>query len=175
MKNIKKSSKYVIALILVVAMLTICLIPFPQNIAIHSFATEYSLNNIGIAIPHEIVIDGTYYTRVIGKDRFIGKFYISETKGITEGMQADFWFEPGDRYHPMLKNSSGEPISTEIGLLLFTKGFAKLAFQMCSEYDNVENIISYAYDDNSNFIVLGEVNREDALSIYLDLLNESKH
>jgi len=161
----------IITSILFVLIIFIGFKPFPHTVKITETAIEYSLSQEDIAVPHEISIDGTYYTRLLGNDRFSGSFYVSDIKNLEIGMTVDFWFEPSEKYHPVFLMSSGEPVSTEIGAILFDRNFETLAIQLACSFTKQNNIISTASDNNkSNFIVVGAVNRDNALYTYKELL-----
>lgn len=172
----KKKIIVVVAILIVVIML-VGVLPFPRSINIKETAFEYSLNDKDVAVPHEVFIEGTYYTKLFGKDRFSGTFYVSDVKNLDIEMQADFEFDPRFRYnHPQF----GFPMQllrvTEIGAILFDRNFKTLALQLAYEYRETEDGGTSASwrDDKSNFIVIGTTDRDEALSTYQKLLEEKE-
>ena len=162
-----KKKVFRIAVLVVLAVLLVGIIPFPHAVSYNGSAMEYSLTQEDVAIPHQVVIDGTYYTSLITKDRFVGTFYVSDIKGLDEDMTVDFRFQPAYRYHPAFLKPSGEPCSTEIGMLFFSRNFEKLAMQLAFEYVERDNGKSISFgDDQSNFIVIGAENRDAAIAEY---------
>ena len=162
-----KKKVFRIAVLVVLAVLLVGIIPFPHAVSYNGSAMEYSLTQEDVAIPHQVVIDGTYYTSLITKDRFVGTFYVSDIKGLDEDMWVDFHFLPGYRYDPLFLKPSGKPCSTEIGMLFFSRNFEKLAMQLAYEYVEHDNGKSVSFGDNqSNFIVIGAENRDAAIAEY---------
>ena len=169
--------KKIVKIVVIVLILIIGLgqIPIPHSVFIKETAIEYSLSQEDVAIPHEIFIDGTYYTRLIGKDRFVGAFYVSDVARMEEGTWAEFDFEPWKRHHPGFRLPSGEPVTTGIGMIFFERNFETLAFQLAYEFIEHEDGYSMSHSDGeSNFIVVGAIDRDDALAIYQKLLAERK-
>lgn len=160
---------------LIVVIILVGVIPFPCNINIEGTAFEYSLSDENVAVPHEVLIEGTYYTKLFGKDRFSGTFYISDLNGLDAEMQADFEFDPRFRYyHPQFGFPMKLPRVTEIGVIFFDRNFKTLALQLAYEYRETEDggtSVSWR-DDQSNFIVIGTTDRDEALSTYQKLLEE---
>lgn len=162
-----KKKVFRIAVWVVLAVLLVGIIPFPHEVSYNGSAMEYSRTQEDVAIPHQVVIDGTYYSSLLVKDRFVGKFYVSDIKGLDEDMTVDFRFRPGYRYHPDFLKSFGEACTTEIGMLFFSRNFEKLAIQLAFEYVERDNGKSVSFGDNqSNFIVIGAENRGAAIAEY---------
>ena len=162
-----KKKVFRIAVLVVLAVLLVGIIPFPHAVSYNGSAMEYSLTQEDVAIPHQVVIDGTYYTSLITKDRFVGTFYVSDIKGLDEDMTVDFRFQPAYRYHPAFLKPSGEPCLTEIGMLFFSRNFEKLAIQFAYKYEESDDGESFARNDSlSPFIVIGAENRDAAIAEY---------
>ena len=150
-------------------------IPFPRDIAINETAMEYSLTDEERAVPHEVHIEGTYYTRLFGKDRFSGGFYISDIEKLDKETRVDFQFHPNARYYPQSFVTKPFIRVTEIGAMFFNRNFETLAFQLAYQYRDDENgSHSSSRDDLSNFIVVGVEDRTEALNTYQKLLEEMK-
>ena len=161
----KKVAKTVV--ILLILIIGISQIPIPHSISIKETAIEYSLTDKSVAIPHEVIIEGTYYTRLLAKDRFHGKLYISDVGGLEEDMTADFRFNPRYRYHPIFNKWTGEPCTTAVGLLFFSRNFETLAIQLAHTYEEQDDGRSISFGDKqSNFIVLGADTSDEALEAY---------
>lgn len=169
----KKPIKMIVLILILV--IGLGQIPIPHSVTIQETAMEFSLTQEDVAIPHEIFIDGTYYTRLIGKDRFFGAFYVSDVARMEEGMWAEFEFEPWKRHRAEFKLSSGESITTCLSVIVFERNFETLAFQLADNYEEYEEGYSISHSDSrSNFIVIGVTDRGDALTIYQKLLSERK-
>lgn len=161
----------IIIVTLLVAVIVVGMIPFPCNITINETAIEYSRSDIEIAVPHEVHIEGTYYTKLFGKDRFEGAFYISDVKNLDAETQVDFEFHPRFRYYPKFYSPMPFLRITGIGVIFFERNFETLAFQLAYEFKEDQNGTSMSNrDDRSNFIVVGAKSREEALNIYQKLL-----
>ena len=66
------------------------------------------------------------------------------------------------------------PKITEIGVVFFDRNFNSLAFQLAYEYiEKAGGISMSCRDDESNFIVLGANDRDEALKIYQKLLERN--
>ena len=156
-----------VSIVVVLIALFIGFIPFPKEISYQGTEMEYSRNDETVAIPHEVIIEGTYYTRLLAKDRFHGKLYISDVGGLEEDMTADFWFNPRYRHHAIFLKATGEPCVTAVGLLFFSRNFENLAIQLAHEYEEHDDGRSISFGDKqSNFIVLGADTRDGALEAY---------
>ena len=169
--------KKIVKIVVIVLILIIGLgqIPIPHSVTIKETAIEYSLSKEDVAIPHEVFIDGTYYTRLIGKDRFLGVFYVSDVQRLEKDMWVDFWLEPWKRHRAEFKLASGEPIITCLSVIVFERNFETLAIQLADNYEEYEEGCSISHSDSrSNFIVIGVTDRDDALAIYQKLLSERK-
>ena len=151
----------------VLIVLLIGIIPFPKDISYRNTEIEYSRTDESVAIPHEVIVEGTYYTRLLAKDRFHGKLYISDVGGLEEDMTADFRFNPRYRYHPIFNKWTGEPCTTAVGLLFFSRNFETLVIQLAHTYEEQNGGHSIAFGDKqSNFIVLGADTYDEALEAY---------
>ena len=160
-----------VSVIAVLIALLVGFIPFPKEISYHGTEVEYSPNDETVAISHEVIIEGTYYTSLLSKDRFHGKLYISDVGGLEEDMTADFWFHPRHRYQPVFLNWAGEPHLTSVGVMFFSRNFEILAIQLAVKYEERDNGSSVSFGDKqSNFIVLGADTYEEALEVYNTLL-----
>lgn len=162
-----KKKIFKVSIVVALIGLFICFIPFPKEISYQGTEVEYSLNDETIAIPHEVVIEGTYYTSLLAKDRFHGKLYISDVGGLEEDMTADFRFNPRYRYHPIFIKWTGEPCVTAVGVLFFSRNFETLVIQLAHEYEKRDDGSSVSFGDKqSNFIVLGADTYDEALEVY---------
>lgn len=162
-----KKKIFKVSIVVALIVLFICFIPFPKEISYQGTETEYSLNDETVAIPHEVIIKGTYYTSLLAKDRFHGKLYISDVDGLEENMTADFWFNPRYRHQPVFLNWAGEPCLTSVGVVFFSRNFETLAIQLAIKYEERDNGRSVSFgDEQSNFIVLGADTYDEALETY---------
>lgn len=162
------------SVILIAILLSILLFPFSARVSYEGKAIEYSLTDAGIAIAHEVLIDGVYYSRILGKDQFRGSFYISDVKGMTrEKDNAQFSFDSRCVYLPVFLDAYGQPFSTEVSALLFDRNFQRLAVQFAYEY-RIEDgdISSAAGGKESTFLVVGAESKEYAVFQYTQLLEE---
>jgi len=156
--------------------LLIGIIPFSKEIHYSGTDYEFSLAADGAVAEHEVVIDGTYSASLFLKDRFWGTFYVSDTEGPTEDMYVSFAFEPKNRYRPVFLGEGGQPHSTEISVIFFDRNFERLAIQFAYKYERTEDSITSAHGDGeSNFLVLGASNKEEALKVYSSMLKEKEY
>ena len=162
-------------LILLAVFLLIGLIPFSKDISYSGTAYEFSLANDGAVAEHEIVIDGTYSSILFLKDRFWGKFYVSDVEGLTEDMQVNWKFEPDRWHHAYFLDYAGQAHSTEIVKIFFDRDFETVALQFATKYEKDGDTLTVAADnDRSNFLVIGAANKEDALVEYTRILQEKQ-
>ena len=166
------------ALLLVIALLLILgAYPFPHSIVIREEAMEYSLHDESIAVPHEISIEGTYYTKLLGKDLYRGTLYVSGVKKLEPDTQVEFELDPRYRFYPATVFSAPPFLRiTGLGVILFDRNFETLALQLAHDYREDENgaASSSTSDENSNFIVIGAKDRSEALILYRQLLADKK-
>ena len=170
--------KWIIRIIvtLMAIFVLIGLIPFPKEIHYSGTDYEFSLASDGAVAEHEVIIDGTYYSSLFLKDGFWGTFYVSDVEGLTEDMRVHFSFEPKDRYRPLFLGEAGQLHSSEIAVIFFERNFEQLALQFTYRYEKTEDSIRAAYGDGeSNFLVLGAQNKEEALTQYCRMLEEKRY
>lgn len=162
-----------ITVVLLGAFLLLGLIPFSKEISYSGTAYEFALSSDGAVAEHEVIIDGTYSTILLLKDRFWGTFYISDVEGLTEDMKVDWRFEPNRWHHAYFLDYAGQAHSTEIVQVFFDRNFEQLAMQFATKYEREGNILKVAADnDESHFLVLGAQNKEEALTKYAHMLGE---
>lgn len=164
----------ILSIFLIAILLGFLFFPSSVHICYEDTVMEYSLTETDLAIPHEISIEGDYYSSILGKDRFRGSFYISDVKKLSrEKNNAHFSFDPRYRYSPTFLDSYGQPLDTEVSTIFFDKNFQRLAIQFADLYtDNDGSISRVTSWDTSTFCVAGATSREDAVSQYTRLLNE---
>lgn len=164
-----------ITIMLVALFLLLGLIPFSKEIHYDGVGYEFSLAGDGAVAEHEIVIDGTYSSSLFLKDHFWGTFYVSDVEGLTEDMYVNWSFEATDCYYPVFLGEAGQPHSTEIAMIVFEKNFEHLAMMFTTKYErNGDNLTSAFSDSESNFLVLGATNKEEALNQYCQMLEEKR-
>ena len=162
-------------LVLLAAFLLLGLIPFSKEIRYSGTAYEFSLANDGAVAEHEIVIDGTYSSILFLKDRFWGKFYVSDVEGLTEDMQVNWKFEPNRWHHAYFQDYAGQAHSTEIVKLFFERNFETVALQFATKYEKDGDTLTVAADNSkSHFLVLGAKNKEEAMEAYTCMLKEKQ-
>ena len=173
----KRAIITILPIMVVIIILTgTALFPRVTKLSYKGTATEYSLTDKAIAINHRIFIEGNYYARTLGKDRFQGVFYISDVAGHEcETSVVDFRFWPNDKYVPSFKDEAGQPYTTEISGIYFSNDPRKIAVQFAYMFSIAgEKLMSASSDKESSFLVVGASSREDAVSSYIELLYNSK-
>ena len=162
-------------LVLLAVFLLIGLIPFSKQIHYSGTAYEFSLAADGAVAEHEIVIDGTYSSILFLKDRFWGKFYVSDVEGLTEDMQVNWKLEPNCWHHAYFLDYAGQAHSTEIVQIFFDRNLETVALQFATKYEKDGDTLMVAADnDQSNFLVIGAANKEEALKEYTRMLQEKQ-
>ena len=162
-------------LILLVVLLFIGIIPFEKEISYSATDYEFALDRDGAVASHEVRIEGKYYTSFLLKDRFDGTFYVSDVEGLLEGTKVSFAFEPAEIYRPLFHDEAGQPCSSEIAVIAFDRNFKQLALMFTTHYERTEDGIRSGYSDaESNFLVLGAQNKEEAMTQYSRMLEEKR-
>ena len=160
-----------IAATLLALFLLIGLIPFSKDIHYSGTAYEFSLASDGAVAEHEILIDGTYSSILFLKDRFWGKFYVSDVEGFTEDMSVNWEMEPDRWHHAYFQDYAGQAHTTELVNVYFERNFEHVAFQFATKYEIDGDILRVTADnDQSNFLVIGAANKEEALTQYQRML-----
>lgn len=163
----KRSTKWILlvtAAVLLIAAVVL-LVPFSTHVTYEGVAVEYSLTDPTVAVEHQVTIDGQYWYRILGQDRFQGTFYLSGIDGMTQRENnAHFSLEPGSLYAPAFLDAYGQPFSTEVSALLFDRNFQHLAAQL----------IDSSGRGDLRFIAFGAADRADAVSQYEALLKSLK-
>ena len=158
---------------LLAVFLLIGVIPFSE--AVYYCGTDYEFSPIDetLAIPHEVIVEGTYSTIFLLKDRFYGTVFISDVEGMEEAMPISVSCDPTRFLHPDFQDLYGQAHSTEIMQMFFTRNFEQLAFQFAIKFERDEDsLTAWANDKESNFMVLGAKNREEAYTQYQQLLKD---
>ena len=151
------------------------LIPFSKEIYYNGTAYEFALARDGAVAEHEVVINGTYSTSLFLKDCFWGTFYVSDVEGLSEDMRVNWRFEPNRWHHAYFLDYAGQPHSTEIVKLFFDRNFENVALQFATKYEKDGDILKVAADiENSNFMVIGAKDKEEALTQYFRMLEEKQ-
>ena len=169
--------KWIIRIVIaaVAVFLFVGIIPFSKEIYYSGTAYEFSLASDGTVAEHQVLIDGTYSSCLLLKDRFWGTFYVSNVEGLTENMSVNFAFEPTDCYYPVFLGEAGQPYSTEIAMMVFERNFEELAIMFTTKYEIHGDSLTAAFSDSeSNFMVLGATNKEEALTRYSRMLEEKR-
>ena len=169
--------KWIIRIVIaaVAVFLFVGIIPFSKEIYYSGTAYEFSLASDGTVAEHQVLIDGTYSSCLLLKDRFWGKFYVSDVEGLTEEMTVSFAFEPTDCFYPVFLGEAGQPHSTEIAMIVFEKNFEQLAMMFTTKYERNGDSLTTAFSDSeSNFLVLGAANKKEALTQYSRMLEEKR-
>ena len=162
-------------IILLGALLFIGIIPFEKKISYSATDYEFALDRDGAVASHEVRIEGKYYTSFLLKDRFDGTFYVSDVEGLLEGTKVSFAFEPAEIYRPLFHDEAGQPCSSEIAVIAFDRNFKQLALMFTTNYERTEDGIRSGYSDaESNFLVLGAQNKEEAMTQYSRMLEEKR-
>ena len=162
-------------IILLAVLLFIGIIPFEKVISYYATDYEFALDRDGAVATHEVRIEGKYYTSFLLKDRFWGKFYVSDVEGLTEEMTVSFAFEPTDCFYPVFLGEAGQPHSTEIAMIVFEKNFEQLAMMFTTKYERHGDNLTTAFSDSeSNFLVLGAANKKEAVTQYSRMLEEKR-
>lgn len=170
----KKWTLRIVASLLGVFLL-IGIIPFSKEIHYSGTDYEFSLSADGAVVEHEVLIDGTYSACLFLKDRFWGTFYVSDVDGLTEDMQVNWIFEPNRWHHAYFQDYAGQPHSTEIVKIFFDRNFKQVALQFATKYERDGDTLKVAADDSkSNFMVIGAKNKQEALALYTQFLQEKQ-
>ena len=160
-----------VILALLAVFLLIGLIPFSKQIHYSGTAYEFSLASDGAVAEHEVIIDGTYSSILFLRDHFWGTFYVSDVDGLTEDMHVNWRFEPNRWHHAYFLDYAGQAHSTEIVKLFFDRNFESLTLQFATKYEREGDTLRVAADnEESNFLVIGADNKEEALSQYTRML-----
>lgn len=169
-KWIVRTGIFLLAILLFVGIL-----PFEKEISYCATDYEFALDRDSAVAAHEVRIEGKYYTSFLLKDRFWGKFYVSDVEGLTEKMTVRFTFEPTERFYPVFLGEAGQPHSTEIAMIVFEKNFEQLAMMFTTKYERNGDSLSAAFSDSeSNFLVLGAANKAEALKQYSQMLEQKR-
>ena len=169
--------KWIIRIVvaLVAAFLLIGIVPFSKEIRYSGIGYEFSLASDGAVAELEILIDGTYSSSLLLKDRFWGTFYVRDVEGLTKDMRADWSFEPNRWHRAYFLDYAGQAHSTEIVQIFFERNFESLVLQFATKYERDGDILKVAADhDKSNFLVIGAANKEEALLEYTHMLQEKR-
>ena len=164
----------ILTVLLVFVILILLTIPFSTEISLHRTAMEYSPVDERIAIPHEVVIEGTYYHKILGKDSFQGTFYVSDVQGM-EYCEGNASLSIGSRNAgpPTFRDEAGQHNTTELFAVYCTQYFNDVAVLFADTYEVEENSISATANySTGNFLVLNAQSREEALTQYKQLQNE---
>lgn len=162
-----------VVIALAAVLVLVGMIPFSRDIHYEGTDFEFSLSSDGAVAEHDILIDGTYSSSFLLKDRFRGTFYVSDVEGLLEGTEVAFVFEPTECYQPLFHDESWQPHSSEIALIAFDKNFEQLAVMFTSRYEKTDDGIIAGYSQaESNFLVIGAKNKEEALNRYTRMLEE---
>ena len=167
--------KWIIRIVIAViaVFLFVGFIPFSKQIHYSGIDYEFSLASDGAVAEHDVLIDGTYSSCLVLKDRFWGTFYVSDVVGVTEDMRVNFTFEPNRWHHAYFLDYAGQPHSTEIVKIYFDRNFETVALQFATKYERDGDTLRVAADnEKSNFLVIGADNKEEALLQYSRMLGE---
>ena len=166
----KKFWLTILAFLLSIVFIFLLTEAYPSEISYRGTAMEYSPVDESVAIPHEVVIEGIYHRKIIGKDYFLGTFYISDIEGLD-------YYEYGARLWLSHKNGglsfrdeSGGSGMTELFCGYSTRYFRQTAFTLAENLEFWEDGASASADFNTaHFIVLDAQDRDEALSQYKKL------
>ena len=162
-----------IVIALLALFLLVGLVPFSKDIYYSGTAYEFNLARDGAVAEHEVLIDGTYSTCLFLKDRFWGKFYVSDVEGLTEDMSVNWKMEPDRWHHAYFQDYAGQAHTTELVNVCFDRNFERVAFQFATKYEIDGDILRVTADnDRSNFLVIGAANKEEALTQYSRMLKK---
>lgn len=164
--------KWIIRTVLVLLAVFVLLGFIPFSKQIQYSGTEYSFSPAfdGAVAEHQVIVDGTYSSILFLKDRFWGTFYISDVEGLTEDMRVNWKFEPNRWHHAYFLDYAGQAHSTEIVRLCFERNFEQVALQFATKYEQDGDTLTVTADrENSNFLVIGAKNKEEALAVYSQL------
>ena len=160
-------------IILLAILLLVGIIPFEKEISYCSTDYEFALDKDGIVESHDVRIEGKYYTSFLLKDHFQGTFYVSGVEGLLEGTEVYFTFDLTECYRPLFHDEFEQPCSSEMALLVFDRNFERLAIMFTTHYEKTEDGVRSGYSDaESNFLVLGADNKEEAMVEYARMLEE---
>ena len=86
-------------------------------------------------------------------------------------MHVNWRFEPNRWHHAYFLDYAGQAHGTEIVKLFFNRNFEQLAMQFATKYEREGDTLRVAADnEESNFLVIGADNKEEALSQYTRML-----
>ena len=162
--------KFWCAILIFLVALTVLLrlgAPFPREISYRGTAMEYSPVDETVAIPHEVIIEGTYNRVIFGKDTFEGTFYVSDVDGLAYcENNVSFRIErnPGT---PDFRDAYGQPHSTELFEARTLRYFRNLTVMFADTFELRPDGSSASFNyKTGHFLVLHAENREDALKEY---------
>lgn len=142
--------------------------PFPKEISYTGTAIEYSPVDETVAIPHQVQIEGTYYRKLIGRDYFLGTFYVSDVEHMVLSEGGTRLFISRENGSPAFPTDYGNGWGmTGIFEIYSTRYFKEMALMFTEELEVREDGSSAsARYDTAHFLVLDAQNREDALAKY---------
>lgn len=150
-------------------------IPFSKQIHYSGTAYEFTLAQDSAVAEHNVVIDGTYSSCLFLKDCFWGTFYVSGVEGLTEDMHVNWRFEPNRWHLPYFLDYAGQPHMTKMIGIYFDRNFEQVALQLATKYEKDGNTLKAGADqDTSNFLVIGALNKEEALNQYTRMRSEKQ-
>ena len=166
----KKFWLCIFAFLVTITVLMRLMLPFPRQISYRGTAIEYSPVDETIAIPHEVILEGTYNRVIFGKDTFEGTFYISDVEGL-ENIPNNVSFRivrsPGT---PDFRDAYGQPHGTELFEAHASRYFRNLTVMFADSFEKRPDGSSASFNYNTgHFLVLHAQNREDALTCYRQL------
>ena len=144
--------------------------PFPREISYRGTAIEYSPVDETVAIPHEVIIEGTYNRVIFGKDTFQGIFYINDVQGLeycknNAALKIDR--RPGGLD---FRDPYGQSHSTELFEAHTSRYFHNIAVMFADTFEQRPDGSSASFNyKTGHFLVLHAENREDALKQYQKL------
>ena len=167
----KKFWLTILAILLAAIGLILLTRPYPTEISYRGSAMEYSPVDERVAVPHEVVIEGTYYRKILGKDTFQGTFYVTDVQGMEYSENnASLSVSRRSWGPPTFRDEAGQPHTTELFAIYCTRYFHELAVLFADTYEIHENGISATANySTSHFLVLNTENREDSIVRYEQL------
>ena len=144
--------------------------PFPKEISYRGTAIEYSPVDASVAIPHEVIIEGTYNRVIFGKDTFQGVFYISDVQGLEyceNNASLIIDRKPGGLD---FRDPYGQPHSTELFEVHTSRYLSDVAVMFADVFEQRPDGSSASFNyKTGHFVVLRAQTREDALKQYESL------
>lgn len=144
-------------------------VPRSTDIDMEVEAMEYSLGDAAYAVPHTIVIQGTYTKQVIGETKFQGTLAISGIESTQPPNQANAIFSGPRAYvHYLGFSSDGRSsflFSNELIELYATSDFSQFSFKLFETTEDGDTFSASWDEKTGRFLAYPAQTREEAVAL----------